>query len=304
VENGIAEAAKFFHLNALSSPILTKVQKVKSMICTASLFPGKGSLRRVPGAALLIFWAVLSMVAVPPSCPAQESGIAGRVEKPVAESIRIRQATQKSEETWRDEKQKEVARLEALEREAQQLEARKKELTEKTAATETRIHEKEKQLADIGQIQADIMPLMEAQVEQLRQYLAEDLPFLPQERRQRIERLEKLQSDPEIAVSEKFRKVMEALQVEAEYGNTIEVYQQTICVSGRDLLSNIFRLGRMALFYQSLDQKACGFFDVAASAWKPLPSAFNPNLQAAIEIGAKQRPVEMLVLPLGRIHAP
>jgi hypothetical protein len=276
-------------------------EKVKSMKdpCPS---PGKKSVQRIPGAALLIIWFVLWLGA-PSPCQAQESGIADRVEKPVSESIRIRQATQKSEEKWRDEKRKEVARLDALDREAQQLEARKKDLMERIAAAAARIREKEKQLADINQIQADIAPLMEAQVGQLKRFLAEDLPFLPEERRQRIKRIEKLLSDPDVAVSEKFRKVMEALQVEAEYGNTIEVVQQTIRVSGRDLLSTIFRLGRIALFYQSLDQKQCGFFDVAASIWKPLPASFNRNLQAAIEIGTKRRPAEILALPLGRIVA-
>jgi len=275
---------------------------MESMTDTAPPSSGKGPRWHPHGAAFLMLWAVLILSTSP--CPARESGFADRVEKPVSESIRIRQATQRSKEKWRDEKQKEIARFDALKREAQQLEAQEKTLAQRAAETEKRIDEKENQLADIARMQADLAPLMNSQLEQLRQYLTEDLPFLSAERRQRIERLEKLQSDPDVAVSEKFRKVMEALQVEAEYGNTIEVYQQTIRVSGRDRLVNIFRLGRIALFYQSLDQKRCGFFDVATSVWKPLPSSINPNLQAAIEIAAKQRPVEILDLPLGRIHLP
>jgi hypothetical protein len=107
--------------------------------------------------------------------------------------------------------------------------------------------------------------------------------------------------DPEVSVSEKFRKAMEALLVEAEYGSTIEVYQQTIAVDDAPSLVNVFRLGRISLFYQTLDQKRCGFYDVAAAAWRPLPTAFNRCLQTAIEIGAKRRPVELLTLPLGRM---
>jgi hypothetical protein len=94
---------------------------------------------------------------------------------------------------------------------------------------------------------------------------------------------------------------MEALLVEAEYGSTIEVYQQTIDVDGAPSLVNVFRLGRISLFYQTLDQKRCGFYDVAATGWRPLPTAFNRCIQTAIEIGAKRRPVELLTLPLGRM---
>jgi hypothetical protein len=94
---------------------------------------------------------------------------------------------------------------------------------------------------------------------------------------------------------------MEALLVEAEYGSTIEVYQQTIELDNAPSLVNLFRLGRISLFYQTLDRKQCGFFDVAAADWRPLPAAFNRSIQTAIEIGTKRRPVELLALPLGRM---
>ncbi|MBU1567791.1 MAG: DUF3450 domain-containing protein, partial [Proteobacteria bacterium] len=95
---------------------------------------------------------------------------------------------------------------------------------------------------------------------------------------------------------------LEALLVEAEYGNTIEVYQETIGLDGREVLVDIFRLGRVGLFFQTLDQKSCGFYNVAIAAWQPLATAYNRTLLAAMEIGAKRRPVELLTLPLGRIQ--
>jgi hypothetical protein len=87
-----------------------------------------------------------------------------------------------------------------------------------------------------------------------------------------------------------------------EYGNTIEVYQETIVTKDREMLVDIFRLGRIALFFQTLDHKSCGFYNVASAAWQPLPPAYNRMIEAAMEIGAKRRQVELLTLPLGRIQ--
>jgi hypothetical protein len=219
----------------------------------------------------------------------------------VSESIRIRQDTQKGEEKWRDDKQQLITRYEQLEMEHRQLTDRKGALEEKAAAAISRIALKERQLVDIEAIQSKIVPMTDKLVEALRRHLDDDLPFLPEERRRRLARLEELRLDPDVAVSEKFRKVMEALLVEAEYGNTVEVYQQSIAIDGRDMLVNIFRLGRMSLFFQTLDLETCGFFDEAASSWRVLPVSYNKTIQTAMDIGAKRQPVEILTMPLGRM---
>jgi hypothetical protein len=104
-----------------------------------------------------------------------------------------------------------------------------------------------------------------------------------------------------VAISEKYRKVMEALLVEAEYGFTIEAYQETITIDGQPLLADIFRLGRISLFYQSLDRKRCGFYNAAKGVWQSLDTVHNPAIQAALDIAAKRRPVELLSLPVGRM---
>lgn len=224
-----------------------------------------------------------------------------KVTAPVEDAVKIRQGTQKQEERWRYEKEKLVALYEKLESEQALLQGRRNELQESVQAARQRVAEKEKQLTDIEQIGSRIEPFLKDLVAQLRQHVADDPPFLPEERQLRIQRLDELMMDPDITVSEKYRKVMEALLVEAEYGNTIEVYQQTITVENTEMLANIFRLGRISLFYQTLEQRQCGLFDVAAGGWKPLSAAYNRDVGAAIEIGSKRKPVELLSLPLGRM---
>jgi hypothetical protein len=224
------------------------------------------------------------------------------VKKPVEESIQVRQQTQKEEEKWRDDKDDLAAKMDSLQLKIKELTARRTDLADKVKAAEERIVVKEKQLADSEAIRAKISPLISSMIDDLQAFDAKDLPFLAEERKNRLQHLVELRDDPEVPVSEKFRKVLEAMLVETEYGNSIEVYQQDIAVDGQDRLVNIFRLGRVCLFYQTVDQKGCGFYNMATGSWQPFEGQYNRAIGSAIEIGAKRRPVELLTLPLGRIQ--
>jgi hypothetical protein len=227
-----------------------------------------------------------------------------QITPPVKAAIKTRQATQKKEAAWRQEKEALVARLTTLENEAARLERERGERQAEIGAARNRLAAKQAQLADIEEIAGQIDPFVTQLAHALSQRLAEDPPFLGAERRRRIAALDALLADPEAAVSEKYRKAMEALLIEAEYGFTTETYRETIMVDGQSLLVDIFRLGRLGLFYQSLDRSRCGFYNIANRSWQSLAGLHNPALTSAIEIAAKRRPVEMLHLPLGRMVIP
>ncbi len=250
---------------------------------------------------IIFILAMVSGVLVMAPVKAENSDIAGQVKKPVREAVTIRQDTQKEVEAWAGERQKLLAEHERLQWEQKQLQKEKNEWLHKTAAAEKRITSKEKELADMVQISSQIQPFLQEALTWLEQHRSDDLPFLVDERRQRLAGLAGLMEDPEVAVNERFRKVMEALLVEAEYGHTIEVCQETIAVDGESMLVNIFRLGRVSLFYQSPDGKTCGYFDVADAGWRPLAPAHNRAIQTAINIGAKRQPAELLNLPIGKM---
>ncbi len=252
-----------------------------------------------------VFVLVLAgMVNTGSLCRGQAARLPQKIVGPVDQAISIRQETQKKEEKWRLEKERLAARYSILEKRLARLESRRDELRSKVSAARRRISAKQKQLNDIRQISDQIIPCLKELHRQLKQMVADDLPFLPAERQRRLEGLDRLLEDPDAAAGEKFRKLMEALLVEAEYGTTIEVYQQSIPIDGQQRLVNIFRLGRIALFFQSLDGQTCGFFNVAANNWQLLPAKYNRSLAAAIDMGAKRRPVDMVTLPLGRLVVP
>ena len=60
----------------------------------------------------------------------------------------------------------------------------------------------------------------------------------------------------------------------------------------------MLRIGRVALYYQTRDQKTSGMWDTAAGAWKELPSGTNRDIRTAIKVAAKTVAPELLSLPI------
>jgi hypothetical protein len=75
-------------------------------------------------------------------------------------------------------------------------------------------------------------------------------------------------------------------------------------LEGEQVLVEVLRLGRLALFCRTLDGRTTGLFDVATERWRVLPGKFNRDIERAADIAAKRRPVELLRLPIGRIVLP
>ena len=231
----------------------------------------------------------------------QADEIKKRVEEPVGEAIVIMQKTQQDEEQWRLLQEKLSAEFDSLQLQVDQLTEVKNRLEEDVARTKERIEKKSTQLREIKRIEQEMEPFLEDLSAMLAVLPDQQLPFLQQERTKRITRLESILADPEISLSEKYRKSMEVLQIEAEFGLTIESTQETIKIEGQEILANVFRLGRVGLYYVTLDERQCGFFDPAKKGWRKLPDRYVHSLQTAVAIADKRRPVEFINMPLGRM---
>ena len=250
--------------------------------------------------SLFLLLAILTLLPV----PVAGSDTRDRIEVPVQQAIDTRRATQEAETEWRVEKEKLMTRFESLKQEQTELQKQKKVLQEQTDIAKTRVASKKRQLSDIQEIESRMSPFLIELMDVLETQFSTSLPFLTEERRQRITRLEQLMNDPEITISERYRKLMEALLVETEYGFTTEVSRETIVVTGKRLLVNIFRLGRLSLFYQSLDGSECGYFNVVGNDWEPLSVVHGDVIDSAVDIAAKRKSVELLAMPVGRLVTP
>ena len=94
---------------------------------------------------------------------------------------------------------------------------------------------------------------------------------------------------------------MEALQIEAEYGITLETYQEMLENDDEKTLVNILRLGKLGLYYVTLDESRCGFYNVADNHWQLLSDDYIVSIQTAVAIASKRRPAKFIDMPLGRM---
>jgi hypothetical protein len=226
------------------------------------------------------------------------------VEKHVTKAIDVRQASQKEQEHWDAHRAKLAAEYDRLTAENEILKAENKRMSDRSAALGQAVDQLEQEKIQTRKVREELMPFLAAVQADLTRFVADDIPFLPEERRTRLEKLAALVDDPELPVAEKFRKTMEALSIEAEYGNTIEVYRDRILLGDRRVSGQIFRLGRISLYYLSLDGQEAAVFDVGAHQWQPLDDRFVPAVAAAVEIALKRRTAGILDLPLGRLATP
>lgn len=225
------------------------------------------------------------------------------VETAVKMSLETQQESQKLLDAWEKEKSVLAAEYSRLQKENEALSQKQAELQIENTAVQKRVDALVRQKFESLRIQKEMLPFLKQVQQSLVSIIGETPLFLAQERLSRIEQLDSLMVRPDVSVAEKYRKIMEALFIEAEYGNTIEVYQEKISLDGDAVLGDIFRLGRVSLFFLSLDRSKAAVFDVADEQWRRLPPDHVGPVRTAVEIGQKQRPVELISLPIGRIAA-
>lgn len=248
----------------------------------------------------LIKWYVLFLLLLPGLVTFAEP-VTDKIKKPVEDSIAIRQQTQKNVEKWSEKKSMLESEYDLLVENQKRLVQQQQRLTEELEASMGRVSDLENRIDAIEKISEKLTPFLNGIYEKLNTSVDEGLPFLNEERSARLESLNKTLGDPQIALGEKFRKVMEALSIETEYGNTVEVYQQKILLESDEVLVNILRLGRISLFFESLDQENTGYYDPSERLWKKLPQSANRDVRMAVEIASKRRPADIVTLPLGRV---
>jgi septal ring factor EnvC (AmiA/AmiB activator) len=153
-------------------------------------------------------------------------------------------------------------------------------------------------------LERQIMPLTLKMIDSLGQFINLDLPFLLEERYQRVARLRDNLNRADLSAAEKFRQVLEAYKIETEYGTRIDSYTEMVDVDGQDREVNILRVGRVALIYQTTDQKKTAVWDQRAHQWQPLAdSDYRRAVAKGIRMARKQAAVDMLMLPVAAPEA-
>jgi len=187
------------------------------------------------------------------------------LEKSIETTTTNFQASSKSQEKINDlsEKTRQLAaQYRSLLLQAEHVKIYNDQLANLVASQEKQQASLQQQLQDIKITEREIMPLILRMVTTLEAFISRDIPFLMEERLHRLAALQALINTANVTTSEKFRRVMEAYQVETEFGRTIETYQAKLSNEDKSETVDFLRIGRTALLYMSLDGKKMGYWQV------------------------------------------
>lgn len=226
---------------------------------------------------------------------------AAELKQTTDEMIAIRRGTQEARDDWATERTQLRTRLRAARSAAERLDGQVAAAEQKLAAVTGRTAELQRRLEESRRLEASLEDTLGVMLARLQARIARDLPFLPQERATRLAGITAELARPETAPSEKLRRLLEVLQIEALYGGTVEVYPDRISVDGDSLYADILRVGRLSLFWCTPDGGRAGEYARDLEEWIELSAGERRAIRRAIEMATRQRPMELIALPLGRI---
>ena len=203
--------------------------------------------------------------------------------------------SQKKIDELADQADQMLAEYQNLLRQAESLRIYNNQLDKLVLSQQGEIDSIAEQLINMETTQREIVPLMLKMVEVISQFVALDIPFLPEERQFRVAELQTIMERADVSLAEKYRRVLEAYQVETEYGRTIEAYQDELELDERIRTVNFLRIGRVGLYYLTLDGQQAGVWD---AGWRPLDSEYRQAIDKGLKVANKQLPPDLLVLPI------
>lgn len=206
--------------------------------------------------------------------------------------------TQQKIDSIADQTQKLVADYRTVTRRTESLKVYNQHLEKTVASQEEEMQSMLEQIDQLETTNREVVPLMFVMLDALEKFVQADLPFLPEERSKRLASLRAMMDRADVTTSEKYRRIMEAFQIENEYGRTIEAYRATLQEGDTARTVDFLRLGRVGLYYQTLDRDEQGVWDITTKQWLQLGDEYRRSIAEGLRIARKQAAPDLLKLPV------
>jgi hypothetical protein len=182
-------------------------------------------------------------------------------------------------------------------RETQSLHEYGEQLAAQVRSQQDEIEFVKQQLVEVETTAREVLPLMQKMLDTLDRFVKLDLPFQLEERRRRVASLRESMDRADVTISEKYRRIVEAYQIEAEYGRTLEAYQGELGEGPEARTVRYLRLGRVALMYQTLDGEETGYWDSQQKRWVE-DNSYRSAVRLGFAVADKASAPDLLVAPV------
>lgn len=198
-----------------------------------------------------------------------------------------------------DEQQAKLVKYRALLKQMEALEQYNEQLGQQIQGQEALIARFDGSISQVAQIERQMLPLIKRMADSLATFVSLDLPFHETERRERLAFINDSINRADLDVAEKFRQIIEAYQVESEYGRKIDTYKDIIDIDGQRVEVDVLRFGRIALVAQSKDTAITAAWDRDEKRWVKLNTGtYRNDIKKGILMAKKQASIDLVTLPI------
>nr|WP_320115813.1 DUF3450 domain-containing protein [uncultured Desulfuromonas sp.] len=246
----------------------------------------------------LVFLLLTSTAPIADANATPAAGLSDVAGKTVASE----QHTRTLQRQWSDEERTLLAEIDQLTRREDTLRQQVARIDQHLAQKHAQIDAQTRRAEETEKLRKGLQNWFQTSAQELEQRIAGSQPFLPEERRKRLEDLNTVLLADDVAVHEQFRRLMEVFEVEAQYGYTSDVYRDKITIDQQQREVDMLRLGRLSLFFTTLDGQQGGVFDPLEKRFVYLPDAMVADLNQARQQINGQSTEALTLLPVGRIQ--
>ncbi|MFM5015124.1 DUF3450 domain-containing protein [Aeromonas veronii] len=154
------------------------------------------------------------------------------------------------------------------------------------------------QLEAVQETRQGLIPLMLQMQADLEQLVQNDIPLRKEDRLARVEQLKATLARADVSEAEKFRQLLQAYQIEVEYGSRMDSYSAELELDGAPRRVDVLALGRVSLLAMTADRSQAWRWSAEAKQWQALDSQWLSPIAEAMDVAADKKVPQLLNVPL------
>jgi hypothetical protein len=155
------------------------------------------------------------------------------------------------------------------------------------------------QIDEIKYTRQGVVPLMYQMIDGLQVLVEKDVPIKKEQRLERVEKLKAMMTRADVSDAEKYRRILEAYQIEMDYGIKLGVYQGRIELSDSKVIeAEVLHLGRASLVARNLNGTQYWSWNQVANQWQAQDASMKSDLDKAFDIASQQAAPSLITLPV------
>lgn len=154
------------------------------------------------------------------------------------------------------------------------------------------------QLEAVQETRQGLIPLMLQMQAELEQLVQNDIPLRKEDRLARVEQLKATLARADVSEAEKFRQLLQAYQIEAEYGSRLDSYAAELVLDGAPRRVDVLAVGRVSLLAMTANRSQAWRWSGQNKQWQPLDSQWLSPVAEALDMAADNKVPQLLNVPL------